>query len=99
MLRLCSILIKERIYEPTSPKETTLRPGLSTGPAGASRLLPVPAMSGLPVSRTRIPLLGKGWPLPPNYRLLLYPVKMCPISAYLCYFANLYVQYVYTCLS
>ena len=38
-------------------------------------------------------------PLGPDYRLLLYPVKMCPISAYLCYFANLYVQYVYTCLS
>lgn len=61
-----SILGKERIYEPALPEETTLRPSLSAGPAGASHLLPVPALPGLPVPQSRVPLLGAGWPVPPN---------------------------------
>ena len=64
MLRLFLFFGEERIYEPASPEKTTLRPGLSAGPAGASRLLPVPALSGLPVPQPRVPLLGEGWPVP-----------------------------------
>ena len=66
MLRLFLFFGEERIYEPALPEETTLCPSLSAGHARASHLLPVPALPGLPVPQPRIPLLGEGWPVPPN---------------------------------
>lgn len=66
MLRLFLFFGEGRIYEPALPEETTLCPSLSAGHARASHLLPVPALPGLPVPQPRIPLLGEGWPVPPN---------------------------------
>ena len=57
----------------------TYAPGHPPGPPGKSHLHPLREVPGLPLPRTRIPLLEQGWGVPAGCRSEDWPYERCGV--------------------